>query len=280
MRAFYEKVLTAAGCGRLQGAEVLGGGIHRATRLSTSAAAYFLKWSTRAGAFDMFCAEVDGLDRLRRAGLRTPEVIDKGSYEEKAYLLLEYVSPQPATPRYWDTLAHQLAHLHEQTATHFGLEADNFIGALPQKNAQTANWTTFFVEQRLRSLTSSPPLSLSVVEDMERLCFRLPQLLPTERPALLHGDLWSGNLHIGEKGQPSWIDPAVYYGAKEIELALPMLFGGFSSRFFEVYETAAALEPGWKERVQIYLIYPLLVHVHLFGQQYLSSLNQQIKRFL
>ena len=281
MRNFYERVLTDARQGRLlQTESVSGGCIHQTLLLRATKGDCFLKWSEEVSAYEMFYSEADGLRRLERAGLLTPEVLALGRYEEKAYLLLRYIDAQPAAAHYWEVLAKQLAQLHNQTAAHFGLETDNFIGALPQKNVQKNCWRTFFLEQRLRPLVSSPPLSVSLLKAFDHLYLRLPQLLPKEKPALLHGDLWSGNLHRDSAGLPCWIDPAVYYGAKEMELALPVLFGGFSERFYIAYEEAAPLQPGWQERVEIYTLYPLLVHVHLFGPQYLRSIEQRLAHFL
>ena len=281
MRGFYERVLVKAGQGGLlQAEEVRGGCIHQTLFLRAKKGDCFLKWSRKPLAYEMFSAEIDGLRRLQKVGLLTPEVLAVGRDEEKAYLLLRYVVSRSFRASYWEVLAKQLSYLHNQTNEYFGLETDNFIGSLPQRNTQTKEWLSFFVDQRLRPLTTTPPIPLSVVKNMERLYVRLEKLLPEERPALLHGDLWSGNLHTDPLGMPCWIDPAVYYGAKEMELALPLLFGGFSDRFYTTYEEVALLQPGWQERVEIYALYPLLVHVHLFGAQYISGIEQRLTRFL
>lgn len=282
VQAFYEKLLAdvPAHTPFIKAEPISGGCIHHALRLCTQDKDYFLKWNVAPGASDMFKMELDGLQRLQKAGLRSPNPIATGRYKKKAYLLLEYVEPGPAGPHYWEQLGEQLAQLHSHHAPQFGLEVDNFIGALPQKNTQQEHWIDFLIHQRFSPLVTAPPLPPEIISVMDRLYARLPSILPKESPALLHGDLWSGNLHRNQKGEPCWIDPAIYYGAREMELTLPILFGGFSSRFFQAYRATTPLLSGWEERVELYTLYPLLVHIHLFGSQYLESFRQRLMRFL
>jgi fructosamine-3-kinase len=108
---------------------------------------------------------------------------------------------------------------------------------------------------------------------------KLPALLPTEKPSLLHGDLWSGNLIKDDKGEPCIIDPAVYYGNREVDLAMTKLFGGFDDDFYFHYDEAFPLQPGYEDRVDIYNLYPLLVHVNLFGSTYVPSVDRILRRF-
>ena len=259
--------------------KIPGGCTHEVLKLSTQQANYLIKWSASVEAVSMFECEREGLERLATAGLYVPEVLAQGKEEEGAYLLLSYISPGAASDRYWEQLGEQLAQLHTVTQAHFGLEKDNFIGALVQKNQPSTRWADFLIEQRFRPLVSSPPLPLKTVRAMESLYLRLHSLLPDRPASLLHGDLWSGNLLCSTKGQVCWIDPAIYYGDAEMDLALALLFGGFSPRFFKSYQFNHPLQPEWKRRVDVYILYHLLVHVHLFGESYIPSLQKRLKAF-
>jgi fructosamine-3-kinase len=121
---------------------------------------------------------------------------------------------------------------------------------------------------------------LDFLKKFQRIYPVLENFFPKEKPALLHGDLWSGNIMRGKNGMPVLIDPAVYYGHREMDLAFSRLFGGFESLFYESYETVFPLEPGFEERVPVYNLYPLLVHLLLFGKSYLSGIEKTVNRLL
>lgn len=260
-----------------------GGDINLAAYVFSSEGAVFVKWN-EAEKEGMFEAEARGLDLLRRAeALTIPEVIHHGQYQEKAFLMLEYINPTPRAANYWQDLGQSLALLHSHTQPRFGLDFDNYIGSLPQQNTQTSNGLRFFIEQRIQAQAGlafyKGLLSKELYNKLPRLYDRLPELLPNERPALLHGDLWSGNVLVNEQGAPALIDPAVYYGFREMELAFTTLFGGFEPLFYEAYDEAFPLEPGFTERISIYNLYPLLVHVNLFGTGYVSGIERVLERF-
>jgi fructosamine-3-kinase len=197
--------------------------------------------------------------------------------------VLSYIDSGKLSDNYWDLLGQSLAEIHSHTQSTFGLSFNNYIGSLPQNNQPIANGFAFFFEQRLLPQAGmafyNELLSKSTYEALLRLRDRLPDLLPAERPALLHGDLWSGNVMITEDGTPALIDPAVYYGFREADLAHTRLFGGFDSRFYDAYNEAFPLEAGFDERVPIYNLYPLLVHVNLFGSGYVSGVERILKPF-
>jgi fructosamine-3-kinase len=177
----------------------------------------------------------------------------------------------------------RLAQLHNATDTAFGLDHDNYIGSLRQQNAQHSSWVDFFVEQRLNvqlklSLDSGTGRT-GWSKQFDSLFKKLPSLLPEGRPSLLHGDLWSGNLIIDVKGEPCLIDPAVYFGNREADLAMTKLFGGFSDEFYKVYEQHSKLQHGYQQRLELYNLYPLLVHVNLFGGAYVGSVDAILSRF-
>jgi fructosamine-3-kinase len=227
----------------------------------------------------MFEAEAHGLNLLADKGLITiPHVIKYGCNDGKAYLLLEFIQSAYRQKHYWKSLGEQLAKLHRNTHGSFGLHFNNFIGALPQSNECMPSWIDFFVEKRLKVQAGLAYYNGLVGKDLlkkfERLYEKLPSILPEEQPALLHGDLWSGNVMVNSEGLPCLIDPAVYYGNREIELAFTQLFGGFDDDFYQAYQATFPLLPDFDERIEIYNLYPLLVHVNLFGRSYLSGVER------
>jgi len=265
-----------------------GGNINTAAQVFSSEGVFFVKWNQgRQHATDepdMFETEAWGLDLLRQTdALQIPQVIGYGRQLDKAYLILEYIDPEKPAKTYWETLGQSLAVLHSHTQPAFGLHFANYIGALPQTNTLTASGYDFFFEQRLLPQAGlalyKGLLSKHTYDAFFRLRDQLPNLLPTERPALLHGDLWSGNVLVNETGQPALIDPAVHYGFREAELAFTKLFGGFDQRFYEAYHEAFPLQDGFDERVAIYNLYPLLVHANLFGAGYVSGVERVLKQF-
>jgi len=260
-----------------------GGDINTAARVYTTEGIYFVKWNS-ADREGMFEAEARGLELLRRSEtVRIPEVIGHGHYQDKAYLILEYLDAASPRPTYWEAFGQALAEMHSHTQPRFGLSFDNYIGSLPQANTPSPNGIQFLIEHRLRPQVGlalyKGLLSKELFGRFERLYERLPDLLPNERPALLHGDLWSGNVVVDEQGMPALVDPAVYYGYREAELAFTTLFGGFEPRFYEAYQEAFPLEAGFQERVPIYNLYPLLVHVNLFGAGYVSGVERVLNAF-
>lgn len=260
-----------------------GGNINTAAQVFSSEGLFFVKWNPEDNT-DPFGCEARGLDLLRSTeAIYIPEVIGHGKYRDKAYLVLEYIDPVVPKTDYWESFGQSLALLHSHTQSRFGLGFDNYIGSLPQSNALTDNGILFYIEQRLQPLAGMALykglLSKELYDKFQKLYHRLPDLLPVERPALLHGDLWSGNVMVNEQGDVALIDPAVYYGLREAELAFTTLFGGFDERFYDAYNEAFPMEDGFQERISIYNLYPLLVHLNLFGSGYLSGIEQVLKRF-
>lgn len=243
----------------------------------------FVKWHRRAPT-GMFEAEARGLAWLAEpASLRVPEVLAVGHDDETEtdFLVLELLETAPRAIDFDERLGRGLAALHHAGAPRFGFEEDNFIGRLPQSNALRDDWATFYRECRLEPQITRARglLDRDLRRRLDALLDRLVDVVgPAEPPARLHGDLWSGNHLSDEAGLPALIDPAVYGGHREIDLAMMQLFGGFGSRVFAAYDEAFPLTEGWEDRVPLYQLYPLLVHVNLFGGGYLGSVDRALSR--
>lgn len=267
-------------------APLSGGCIHHATRVETNAGPYFLKWND-SGEAENFQAEFRGLKLLAdHAPALIARPLQSGLAGHHSYLVLEYIEPGGRSGDYWEHFGRQLAALHKNTNPRypgFGLDHDNFIGSLPQSNKKHRDWAAFFAGERLRPqwelALSQGLVDTGLVSKLEKICTRLPELIPEEPPALLHGDLWSGNVLCDQTGHVKLVDPAVYYGHREAEIAFTLLFGGFSESFYQAYQESYHLQPGWRERVDLFNLYPLLVHVNLFGRSYLYDVERIAKVF-
>ncbi|QHT72123.1 fructosamine kinase family protein [Rhodocytophaga rosea] len=268
----------------VSGYQFMGGGnINNAVSLDTDQGYFFVKWN-ESGQTDAFSCEASGLELLRRANeIPIPEVIGFGQNYQKAYLILEYIHSSRPQYNYWERFGHSLARLHTHTNHSFGLSHNNYIGSLQQINTPAEKWVEFFVEKRLKIQAGlalyNGELPKALFNKFEDLYKELPHMLPAAVPSLLHGDLWSGNVMVGPTGEVMLIDPAVYYGNREAELAFTKLFGGFPDNFYGAYNEISPLEPDFDERAAIYNLYPLLVHVNLFGSGYLSGIEKVLKRF-
>jgi fructosamine-3-kinase len=205
--------------------------------------------------------------------------------ERPAFVVLEWIETGAPRSDHDEQLGRGLAALHRSGAGGFGFEEDNFIGRLHQSNTRHASWASFYAEERIgaqvRLGRKSQRLPAQVAAGLDELLLELPSLCgPEEPPARLHGDLWAGNALVDAAGAPCIIDPAVYGGHREMDLAMMRLFGGFSARVFEAYEEAWPLAPGHRERIDLYQLYPLLVHVNLFGGSYVGSVERALRSVL
>jgi fructosamine-3-kinase len=267
-------------------AEPVGGGsINDAWRLETDAGRYFLKTNNTDAFPSLFISEAYGLSCLRTAGpLRVPEVIATGEDHDDSYLLLEWVETGIQGPGYWEAFGRGLARLHRHTKERFGLERDNYIGSLVQRNTPEPDWPDFFIKHRLepqlKLARDRKRIEAGTLFRFERLFRGLDGIFPKEPPALLHGDLWSGNLLCDANGQAVLIDPAIYYGHREMDLAMTRLFGGFDDALYTAYHAEWPLEKGWEERVDMCNLYPLLVHMNLFDGGYAQQVEGVLQRFV
>jgi fructosamine-3-kinase len=281
-----EAALEAAlGSAVREAARLSGGDINDAFELELADGRRVFMKTNRHAPEGMFPAEARGLAWLAEArAISIPSVVAVGR-ERASFLVLELVEPGPRRHGFDEELGRALAALHRASPGAFGLDHDNFIGSLPQSNRAHARWTDFFqserLEPQLRRARDLGRATSGMTRGFERLFARLSELVgPEEPPARLHGDLWGGNLHVTAGGAPCLIDPAAYGGHREVDLAMMRLFGGFSERVFSAYSEAFPLAPGYAERVPLYQLYPLLVHVNLFGGGYAASVERALERYV
>jgi fructosamine-3-kinase len=233
----------------------------------------------------MFETELQGLKLLAYAReIRVPVAYETGIVDNTAFLLTEFVERGNAYADSSRNFGRKLAALHQHSAGYFGLEYDNYIGSLPQQNTKSEKWPDFFIQSRLipqiELARKNGLLENSTEKKFESFFKKINTLFPEEKPSLLHGDLWSGNYFWNKDGEPCVFDPAVYYGHREMDIAMTLLFGNFGSDFYAGYNEIYPLQNGWKERVALCNLYPLLVHVNLFGSGYLEQLNSSLNRYV
>lgn len=261
-----------------------GGSINRAYSLVTNIGNYFVKANNLPDSRENFIAESAGLELLRQnCQLTVPEVFGLAASENYYFLVMELLGQQPRSSSYWHDLGIGLAELHQKTNKQYGLDSNNFIGSLRQFNTEKNTWAEFFIEQRL-DVQIKLALDNGLLSKYEAKMFdgvkrSLVNMIPEEKPALVHGDLWGGNIFRGNSGEAALIDPAVYYGHREMDISFTHMFGGFDRQFYESYQEAYALEPGFSERVDVHNLYPSLVHLNLFGRSYWSQIKQTLDRF-
>lgn len=235
-----------------------------------------------------FAAEAAGLRALRASGtsLTIPEVLcarDDGPGAR--FLVLEYLESAARVEDFDERLGRGLAELHACTSPRgFGFDLDGTCGATPQPNPWTASWSAFYAEHRLghqSRLARAAGLPEADLDRLERLCVRLREWIhDDEAPALIHGDLWSGNLHVDAHGRPALLDPATYFAHREAELGMMSLFGGFGARVWEAYHEARPLRPGWRHRLGLYELYHVLNHFNLFGGSYAAQASRLLRQYV
>ena len=264
---------------------VSGGDISIAYGIYTQTHRFFCKVNDSAFALDMFFAEKVGLECIQQTKtIKVPEILGCGRYGGRSFLLMEFVETKNPDRKDLETFGRQLAQMHSQVGGEsFGWNRNNFIGNLPQSNNKHEDWASFFVFERLlpqlKLSNERKLLSPNEIPSENTLLKGCLHFFPKVRPALLHGDLWSGNYLIGVQGDPYLIDPSVYYGDPKVDLAMTRLFGGFPSRFYDAYRECVPIEAYENERVDIYQLYYLLVHLNLFGKSYYPSVARLLKTY-
>ena len=262
---------------------VSGGCINQGYAISDGNTTYFLKLN-QAPQAEMFAAEALGLqEMLATHTIRVPQPICWGIADNYSYLALEWLEFSSGNSTSWEQMGRNLAAMHQAGgSSQFGWQQNNTIGSTPQINIWTDNWADFFAEHRLsyqlnlaQRRGGNFPDSGKVVEAVRRY---LANIHP--QPSLVHGDLWSGNAAIAADGEPVILDPATYYGHREVDLAMTELFGGFPGAFYRGYSQVWALEEGYQQRKTLYNLYHILNHFNLFGGGYASQARQMIQEIL
>jgi fructosamine-3-kinase len=263
--------------------QVFGGDINQTFHLQTNMGPFFLKLN-KGNLKDMFQKEFEGLQLLYQTKtIKIPEVVLYGSFENNIFLVIEFIQKGNVSKNFWQTFAEQLAAMHRNSNDQFGLSSGNYIGSLSQQNNYCDSWQEFYATQRILPLIElafvQNKCTKADVVSAEKLCKHLHNFLPEEEPALVHGDLWSGNFMSDEKGNPVIYDPAVYYGNREMDIAMSLLFGGFDNSFYNYYNEFFPMQPAWETRIQLYTLYPMLVHLVLFGGKYYYKAIDIIKAY-
>ena len=265
---------------------VFGGDINRAFRLTANGRNIFMK-ANRKENEAFFASETAGLDAIRKTEtICVPETLGRGTDDRYgAFLLLEWCEGRQSR-KFFENFGHQLAAMHRAETSKivkkYGFPEDNFIGAGKQGNTPEESWVVFFRDHRLKPQFQRADswFESSDRKEIRHLLDHLEDYLPEPAfPSLLHGDLWSGNYLVGNDGEAWLIDPAVYVGHAETDLAMTELFGGFPQRFYGAYNEANPIDSGYRERRDLYNLYHLLNHLNLFGGGYLGSVREILRVF-
>lgn len=262
---------------------ISGGDINDAFMVLTNNGPFFIK-TNHTPAPRFFDGELRGLNLLANTHtLTVPKAFGCGEVNSTQYIVMEWLNTGHPGKHFWEDLGTGLASLHGHSNALFGAVGDQYMGTLPQTNTPATAWHHFYRDQRIMPLLQEAlEQGLCTREDVargERLCNRLTELIPAEPAALLHGDLWSGNFLVKADGHPALIDPAVYYGHREMDIAMTALFGGFDPVFYQAYNAAYPLQTGWQQRLAVSQLYPLLVHLLLFGSSYYGRVKNILQQY-
>lgn len=266
---------------------VLGGCINDSEIIITKTGNSFFVKTNNNSNDDMFLCEANGLNELTKAKvIRVPKVI----YTSTDFLILENIQQKPKSKTFWEDFGRAFAKLHKFTNNSFGFYEDNYIGSTPQLNetsiTEKSNWIEFYFNNRILFQFKLAEQKGYVVSQLSEAFFQLENKIDSIfngvniLPSLLHGDLWSGNFIIDEIGNACLIDPAVYYGHREADLAMTKLFGGFDAKFYGAYNEEYPLDDGYDYRENIYKLYHVLNHLNLFGSTYYQQAVDLIKYYL
>ncbi|MEO3406980.1 fructosamine kinase family protein [Mucilaginibacter sp. CAU 1740] len=264
---------------------VSGGDINEVYRLQSTGGDYIIKINNRYKFPEMFKREAEGLAAIKATkAIGVPDIIFDEEVGDESFLLMEWIDAGQSTAYASQALGQQLAQMHRTATPRFGFATDNYMGSLHQSNKQHDSWANFFIAERLlpmvKMAVDNHELSQTDMRRFEDLYNKLPDLFIEEAPSLIHGDLWGGNYLISSDGKPYLIDPAVSYSNREFDIAMTTLFGGFDNAFYEAYNAEFPLQPGWQKRLKLWNLYPLLVHVNLFGGSYAQQVRQNLAAFV
>ena len=283
-----KKLATALGANIIKSRALPGGDIADVSLLTLDNHTHVVAKRPRMDQPDTTAVEAKMLKHLRSSStLPVPKVL----FQTKNLLVISYIpnKGKSDTKLAVASAADHISALHKahskKSPKYYGFEVDTYIGPLPQINTPSANWCHFFTEHRLLAMAQScmnvSRFDATFMSRIEALADKLPHLLPaTPDSSLLHGDLWDGNMLFDGDHAVGFIDPAISYGHREMDLAFIDLMGNLGPTFIDAYHEQYPLEAGYnEERKAIYQLWPLLVHVRLFGGGYLNSVDAILGQF-
>lgn len=292
----FKKTLTSILGNHLEITEIkhiTGGDINDTFALTINDGSQLFMKCNKKDNISFFRAEATGLKAIAQTDtIATPHILSIGTEDSsvgRSFMLMEFMKQKRRISNYWETFAHQLAAMHQAPTQHlisaggYGFIENNYIGARPQINSARQNWTSFFRDCRLEPQFKDAEhyFQSTDIKKIIRLLDQIDHLLiEPEHPSLLHGDLWSGNVITGNDGKAWLIDPAVYIGHAEADLAMTELFGGFPQTFYAAYQETSPLQPGYERRRDLYNLYHLLNHLNMFGSSYLSSVKRILREYI
>lgn len=261
-----------------------GGSINDTFRIHFADQILFCKVNSATKFPHLFLKEKKGLEILAQQSIiNTPAVVDLFEANSNQFLLLQWVQEGERTEGFWECFGEQLAALHQISNKYHGLNEDNYMGSVPQQNTPHQTWCDFFAAERLSPMikrcTDKGQLKKEQIALFDKVEKKLSTIFEEEPPSLLHGDLWSGNFMCNRASKPVLIDPAVYFGHRSVDLSMTTLFGGFHPSFYETYHFHFPLPVNHKEQWAVCNLYPLLIHLYLFGAGYLSQIERTLKQF-
>lgn len=257
-----------------------GGDINEVFLLKCQEGNFVVKLNDASKFPGMFATEMKGLQLLDKTStFKIPKVIGTGEIKNTSYLLMEFISSGQPNLNFSKLFAEHLAKLHKTTSNEFGLDHDNYIGSLPQKNGSCVIASEFYITQRLEPQFKMASEKSFQFKNLDKFYRNISEEIPNEAPSLIHGDLWGGNFMVSETGQPVLIDPAVAFAPREMDLGMMKLFGGFSEEIFVQYNSVFPLNPEWEKRIPLWQLYYLLVHLNLFGSEYLQRVKSIISNY-
>jgi len=260
---------------------VSGGCINQGYALKGNTGTYFVKLNC-ASQVGMFEVEALGLQQMvETATIRVPKLICWGIAESSAYIVLEWLELSRGNTNSWHELGRKLAAMHSHKSDYFGWQQNNTIGSTLQINTWTADWAEFYAQQRLSYQFQLAASRGGKFPQQQKLLAAIPEILTHQpQPSLVHGDLWGGNAACTINGEPVIFDPAVYFGDREVDIAMTQLFGGFPNAFYRGYNEVFPLDSGYEKRKPLYNLYHILNHFNLFGGSYESQANRMIAQIL
>src|SRR6476620_3597256 len=259
-----------------------GGSINQTYRIDLQNNSYFCKINSATKFPQLFEKESEGLQLIKsREVIKVPEIIHCFQSFDQQVLILEWITPGKRDKIFWERFGKQLAAIHQNGNEYFGLARNNYMGSVVQINEPSNNWVSFFNERRLQPLMSrcfdNGFLTGKHIEQIDRLIIKLPEIFDDKQtPVLVPGDLWSGNFMCNQASDPVLIDPAVYYGHPSVDLGMSALFGGFDQGFYDSYRYYNPFPLNYGEQWEVCNLYPLLIHLLLFGGSYLRQIEQTL----